>query len=109
MTAQKYCICLAKETIECHIILVCVQRFQWQLFLENKTSVCWQANNGSTSLQEQQFLLGWKKKFYDLTTIKLRLQILVFLFSRHKHSAAHTVHFSKDQVATILAFDMKHS
>lgn len=39
MTAQKYCICLDKETIECHIILVCVQRFQWQLFLENNVSV----------------------------------------------------------------------
>lgn len=35
MNAQKYCICLAKETTECHIILVNVQRFQWQLLLEN--------------------------------------------------------------------------
>lgn len=110
MTAQKYCICLDKETIECHIILVCVQRFQWQLFfffLEN-TSVD-KLTTGVHLYKINYFYLVGKCNCTVLTTTMLLLQILVFLFSRHKHSAAHTVHFCKEQVATILAFDMKHS
>lgn len=88
MTAQKYCICLDKETIECHIILVCVQRFQWQLFFENNVSVE-ELTTGVRLYKINIFYLVGKSNCTVLTTSILLLQIVVLILKAQAQCCSH--------------------
>lgn len=64
MNARKYCICLAKETIECHIILVSVRRFQRSCC----SRICVNKLSASSEFTNQLFLIR-NGHFTVLTTV----------------------------------------